>query len=104
MPENRSRQSRVHKDRFQLAKMGIRKRRPVHRRTALHWLFVCALNNGGCGSRERASPTKEGKNIVSVLGDEESDSAQLGKHILHAVLNRGQVCLGGRFLGVPFGI
>ena len=22
--------------------MGIRKRRPVHNRTALHWLFVCA--------------------------------------------------------------
>jgi hypothetical protein len=45
MPENRSRQSRAHKDRFQLPKMGIRKRRPVHRRRALPWLFVSAPNS-----------------------------------------------------------
>ena len=41
MPEKPSDQSPAHKDRFQLPKMGIRKRHPVHRRMALHWLFVC---------------------------------------------------------------
>jgi hypothetical protein len=45
MPEKRSRQSLAQKDRFQLPKMGIRKRRPVHRRMALHWLFVYAPNS-----------------------------------------------------------
>jgi hypothetical protein len=64
MPENRSRQSRVHKDRFQLPKMGIRKAPPVHRTTAGRWLFACGPNSKLVRLSRTTSPTKCGKNIV----------------------------------------